>query len=152
VAGNGGLADALARSDHRQGRQLERLEAHGIEAEVGAEVGKTRRQRAARELETAPRIDDRLVGEIDHGLGACRLDAFFQGVVQGNAVVLVAAQLLGAADENGAQDLVRQRDERHANDVRVVLAVNQGQTLHLLLTSSSIRVVYFSNSSVSAEN
>ena len=39
------------------------------------------------------------------------------------------------------------------DDVRIVLPVDQREYVHgRLLTSSSMRVVYFSNSSVSAEN
>ena len=48
---------------------------------------------------------------------------------------------------------MREARERDPDDVRIVLTVDQSQRLHGgLVTSPSMRVVYFSNSSVSAEN
>ena len=44
VPGDRGLPDALARSDHRERRQRERLEARRIETEVGALVATARRR------------------------------------------------------------------------------------------------------------
>ncbi len=70
-----------------------------------------------------------------------------------NPVVVPAAQLLGPADEQRSDDVVRQRGERVAHDRRVVLTVDQGDPLaHVERTSSSIRAVYFSYVFVSVEN
>ena len=71
----------------------------------------------------------------------------------GDAVLVPAAQLLGPTEHDGADDVERGLPKGGAHDVRVVLAVDERERLHgLLVTSSSIRDVYFSNSSVSAEN
>ena len=77
--------------------------------------------------------------------------------VAGNldAVVGVAAQLLGAADDVGGDEVVRELLQRRSHDRRVVLPVDQskGALAHeRLVTSSSIRPVYFSYSNVSSEN
>ena len=71
-----------------------------------------------------------------------------------DAVVGVVAQLLGAADHVGGDEVVRQLLERSAHDRRIVLAVDQGDRPHhdRVVTSSSIRPVYFSYSKVSSEN
>src|SRR6185437_14311412 len=72
---------------------------------------------------------------------------------QRDAVVLPAAQLLRPAREPGARDLVREARDRIAHDRRVVLPVDHDERPHpRVVTSPSIRAVYFSNSSVSIEN
>ena len=72
-----------------------------------------------------------------------------------DAVVGVVAQLLGPADDVCGDELVRQLLERRAHHGCVVLAVNEckGALRHdRVVTSSSIRPVYFSYSNVSSEN
>ena len=71
-----------------------------------------------------------------------------------HAVVVVPSQLLRPADEQSADDVVRQRLERIAHDRRIVLTVDQDERpfAHVERTSSSIRVVYFSYVFVSVEN
>ena len=72
-----------------------------------------------------------------------------------DAVVGVAAQLLGAADDVGGDEVVRELLQRRPHDRRVVLPVDQGKGAlahERLVTSSSIRPVYFSYSNVSSEN
>ena len=152
VAGDRRLADPLTRSNDGEGRELERFERDRVQPEVGAEIRETGCERAARELEAPGWIEDGLVGEVDNCFRPRCFDSLLEGLVQRDAVILVAAQLFRSAYEHRAENLVRDGDERNANDIRVVLPVDQRQCPHLLLTSSSIRVVYFSNSSVSAEN
>ncbi len=69
-------------------------------------------------------------------------------------VVAVPAQLLGAADEHRRDDEVVDLLERSADDGRVVLAVDdRDHASHpRVVTSRSIRPVYFSYSNVSVEN
>jgi hypothetical protein len=70
-----------------------------------------------------------------------------------HAVVRNAAQLLGPADEHHADELVRQLGERSTNDIGIVLAVDHRNSSHRwLVTSPSIRAVYFSYVFVSVEN
>ena len=71
-----------------------------------------------------------------------------------DAVVGVVAQLLGAADDVRGDEVVRELLERSPDDRRVVLAVDEGEGTHheRVVTSSSIRPVYFSYSNVSSEN
>ena len=74
-------------------------------------------------------------------------------VQQRHAVVGVAAQLLGAADQDRAGPLVRQFLQRLPDDVGIVLAVDQRHGSHRCgITSRSIRPVYFSYSSVARSN
>jgi hypothetical protein len=148
-----GLADPLPRADHGQGRQLKGLEPNRVEAKVGPDVREPRRESLTRQREAAPRIEDGLVGEVDHRLGLDRRDRLGERPVEGDPIVLVAAKLLRPAHEHCANDVVRHGDERHSHDVGIVLPVDEGDHVHgRLVTSSSMRVVYFSNSSVSAEN
>ena len=64
----------------------------------------------------------------------------------------VVREAVGFAEPR-PDDLVRERGERVPDDVRVVLAVDEGERSHWRPVSSpSIRAVYFSNSSVSTEN
>ena len=72
----------------------------------------------------------------------------------GDAVVGVLAQLLGSADDVRGDELVRQLLESRAHDGRIVLPVDQGQgaSHDRVVTSSSMRPVYFSYSNVSSEN
>jgi hypothetical protein len=139
VPGDCRLADALAGADHRHRRQLERVERRRVEAEVGADVRQAEREEARREREPQLRRQDRLVGEVDDDLRVARM------LDDRHAVGRLAAQLLGAADEDHADELVRELVERLAHDIRVVLAVDDGDRPHRCdVTSPSIRAVYFS--------
>ena len=71
-----------------------------------------------------------------------------------DAVVRVVAQLLGASHEVRGDELVRELLERRSHHGRVVLPVyqSQGARHERVVTSSSIRPVYFSYSKVSSEN
>ena len=153
VAGNRGLPDALARPDHGQGRDRVRRELGRVEAEVGAHVREAQREHAARDPEALSRPEDRLVREVDHDLRLVRGDP---GLELGDArhpVVLPAQELLGPARQPDRGDVVRKRGQRVSYHGRVVLPVDDDQRPHVrAVTSSSIRVVYFSNASVSVEN
>ena len=101
-----------------------------------------------REREPAAWVEDRLVGEVDGDLGAARplLD-------ERQPVVRHAAQLLAPAHESHGDELVRQLVEGVANHVGIVLAVDDRQGSHrVVVTSSSMRAVYFSYVFVSVEN
>ncbi len=140
VTGDRGLPDPLARADHRQRRQRRGVERRRVEAEVRADVGQPEREHPRGPQHPLARPEHRFVGDVDD-------DVHLDGVErthQRHAVVLPADELLAAADEQRAHDLVRQRGERVAYDGRVVLAVDQRQGLHRVVTSSSIRAVYFS--------
>jgi len=154
VAGDGRLPHALAGPDDRQRRQRERRERRRLEAEVRAAVRQPEREHAARDPHSLARPEYRLVGEIDHELGFQLGDRGLQRVHHRDAVVLAAPHLLGAAREPEPDHLVRQHRQRVAHHGRVVLAVRDDQRAHqvLAVTSSSIRVVYFSNARVSVEN
>ena len=68
-------------------------------------------------------------------------------------VLLAATQLLGAADEDAGDDLLRQLDEGVPDHGGVVLPVDHGDRSHERdVTSDTIRPVYFSYSNVSVEN
>ncbi len=153
VPGDRRLADALPGADDGERGNGHGLEPGRVEAEVGALVGHAERQRAGDQAEALGRAQHRLVGEVEHELGRMRGDCSLEAGGERDAVVLTAAELLGASHEHGSDDLVRQLGERVAHDVGVVLAVDQGHRSHLRdLTSESIRPVYFSYSKVSVEN
>ena len=101
----------------------------------------------AREPEALPRAEHGLVGEVDDQLRALEV------LHERDAVILPAAQLLGPAREEGADDLVWKRRQRVTHDRDVVLPVDDDHGPHrFVVTSPSIRAVYFSNSSVSIAN
>ncbi len=107
------------------------------------------RQRAARPEHPLAGAQDRLVREVDDRLGASLLER----VEQRQPVLLAPAELLRAADEDRADEVERQLGESVAHDVRVMLAVDEGDRLHeCVVTSDSMRAVYFSKASVSVEN
>ena len=109
-------------------------------------------EHAAREREALDRAEDRLVGEVDHDVGSVPRDRVLDARGERHAVVLAAAQLLRAADEDGGDHVVRELGERVADDGRVVLAVDDGEGPHVrVVTSSSIAPVNFAYSSVSSE-
>ena len=93
------------------------------------------------------RIEHRLVGQVDRDLGAAR--PLFHDRY---AVVRRAAQLLRPTDEAHGDELVRQLVQRGPHDVRIVLAVDDGDRPHRAVTSFSMRAVYFSYVFVSVEN
>ena len=153
VAGDGGLADALAGPYDRQRRQRKRRERRRLEAEVRAGVRQPEREHAAREPHSLARAEHRLVGEVDHELRLELGDRALERVHHRDAIVLAAAQLLRSARQPERDHLVRQGSQRVPHDGRVVLAVADRQRSHVrAVTSSSIRVVYFSNARVSVEN
>ena len=107
------------------------------------------RERAARPQHPLARAEHRLVREVDDDSAR----ASSSESEHRQAVLLPTAELLRAADEDRADEVERQLGERVPHDVRVVLAVDQGDRLHeCVVTSDSIRAVYFSNASVSVEN
>ena len=153
MPGHSGLADALARPDHRDGGQLERLEPRRIEPEIGTDVGDAVGQDATREREALDGPEHRLVGEIDDELGSIALQGGRNVLRQRDAIALAPAKLLRSSDEDRRHELVGKLGERIADDRRIVLAVDDGQRPHVLaVTSSSIAPVYFAYSSVSSEN
>ena len=153
VAGDGRLADPLAGPDHGHGGRPDRLEARRLEPEVGAFVRHAEREGARGEPEARRRPEHRLVGEVEHDVGGVLGDRLLERGGERNAVVLPAAQLLRAADENARDDLVGQLDESIPDHGGVVLPVDHGNGPHERdVTSDSIRPVYFSYSKVSVEN
>ena len=148
MRGDRGLPDALAGADDGDGRNVDRMERRRVETKVGADVRDARGEHLRREREPAAWVEDRLVGEVDGDLGAARplLD-------ERQPVVRHAAQLLAPAHEAHGDELVRQLVEGVANHVGIVLAVDDRQGSHrVVVTSSSMRAVYFSYVFVSVEN
>ena len=131
-----------------------RLQRGRVEAEVGADVREPGREHAAREPEPLSRAEHGLVGEVDDELGAMLGEGGVEVGRDADAVVGVPTQLLGAADDVRRDEVVRKLLERSLDDRRVVLAVDEGERAHheRVVTSSSIRPVYFSYSNVSSEN
>ena len=154
MRGDRSLADPLAGADDPDRGKRERLERGRVEAKVGADVRETGREHAAREPEPLPRPEHRLVGEVDDELRAVLGEGGVEVGRDTDAVVGVPAQLLGAADDVRRDEVVRELLERSLDDRRVVLAVDECQGAHheRVVTSSSIRPVYFSYSNVSSEN
>jgi hypothetical protein len=143
------LTHTLPRPDDRDRRQRKRLQHRGIEPKVGPDVRHSSSEHATREREPVDRAEHRLVGEVDDDVRGHRVER----VDERHAVVLAAAQLLGAPDEQRPDEVVRKRGERVAHDRRVVLAVDHREsTHHAGRTSRSMRAVYFSYSRVSVEN
>ena len=126
VAGDRRLADALARPDHRQRGQRERLQLGGLEAEVGADVRQAGRERLARPAHPLGRAKHRFVGEVDDDVGRAPVEP----VHERHPVVLPAPQLLRPAYEHRPDQVVRQLRERVPHDRSVVLAVDQGYRPH----------------------
>ena len=151
-AGHGGLPDPLPGPDDPERRQVERLECWRVEAKVGADVGQTRSEHATGEPKPFAWAEHRLVGEIDHDVD--RREPLLQLLDQRYPVVLASAQLLGAARAPRRRHVVGQPGDRIPHDRRVVLSVNDDKRPRhdRVVTSPSIRAVYFSNSSVSIEN
>ena len=149
MAGDGGLADPLARADHRkcERRALPRCILRRIEAKVGADVRKARGEDVRGEGHPLGGTEHRLVREVDDHLRP------LEALDERHAVVEACAQLLASTDQERSDPLVGQRGERVANDRSGVLPVDQGDRPHrFALTSFSIRPVYFSYSSVARSN
>ena len=131
------------------------LGARRVEPEVGALVGETEGEHAACERETLGRAEDGLVGEVEHDVRQMPLQRRLDRRLERHAVVLVAAtELLDSADQHRGHDVIVDLLERRTHDGRIVLAVDdRHHTSHpLVVTSRSIRPVYFSYSNVSLEN
>src|SRR3954451_2398965 len=128
----------------------------GVEPEVGADVGQSRREDAAREQHAGGRAEDRLVGEVDDDLRRAHLERPGEVVVERDAVVLPAPELLRAADHQRAGEGVRELGERVADDRRVVLAVDHRERASAaherVVTSLTIAPVCLWYSSVLSEN
>ena len=153
MAGDGGFADPLAGAGDRQRRERERREDGRVEAKVRTGVGQAAGEDPAGDPEALARPEHRLVREVDHQPRLVLGDPLLQPGGDGHAVVLTADELLGAAGDPDRDHLVRQRLKRIAHDRRVVLPVDHNERPHdRVVTSSSIRAVYFSNASVSVEN
>ena len=153
MTGDGRLPDPLARPDDPDRRQVEGLEHGNVEAEVGADVRDAVGEGKTREPKALARAEHGLVGEVDDRLRLELGDRRLEVVHEWDAVVLSADQLLGSADEERPGEVVGQLDEGVAHDRGIVLTVDQGdRARHRVVTSSSIRAVYFSKASVSVEN
>ena len=57
-----------------------------------------------------------VVGQVEHELGRVRGDRLVDSSGKRHTVVLAAARFLGAADEDGRDDVVRHRGQRVAHD------------------------------------
>ena len=149
-----GLSDPLAGTDDSDRGKRERLELRRVEAKVGSDVREAGGKDAAREPEALLRAEHRLVREIDDELRPVLGECAVEIVRECYPVVRVVAQLLGATDEVRGNEVVGQLLEGRAHDRRIVLAVDQSQGAghERVVTSSSIRPVYFSYSKVSIEN
>ena len=147
---DGGLPDPLAGADDRERRDGWGGQVLGRpKTEVSADVLEPLRERPARPEHALARSEHRLVREIDDDLRP----RLVQRLDERDTVVLAAAQLLRAADEDRADEVVRQFGERVTHDVPVMLAVDERDRVHdCVVTSDSILAVYFSNESVSVEN
>jgi hypothetical protein len=107
VARDRGLPHALAGADHGERRLRVRSKADRVEPEVRAHVREPARERCRGEPKAAPRIDHRLVREIDDEIHVDRGQRLRQRVPERDAVVRdAAAQLLGPAEENDADHVV----------------------------------------------
>ena len=128
--------------------------AGGSKRKSAPDVREPGREHAAREPEPLARAEHGLVGEVDDELRPVLGEGRVQIGRDADAVVGVPAQLLGAADDVRRDEVVRELLERSLDDRRVVLAVDEGERAHheRVVTSSSIRPVYFSYSNVSSEN
>jgi hypothetical protein len=143
VSGDRRLPDALARPDHGQRRDAERLERRRVEAEVRALVGNPACEREARKQHARARVEDGLPREIHDDVGPVLVERGLEVAQHGDAVLVVAAQLLRPSDQHGRRELVRELGQRVPHDRRVVLAVDHRDRPHRVVTSRSMRRVYF---------
>ena len=149
-----GLPHALAGADDPDRGERERRELRRVEAKVGADVRQAGGKHPARQPKALLRAEHRLVREIDDELRPVLGERAVEIVGEDDAVVRVVAQLLGAPHEVRGDELVRELLERRSHDRRIVLAIDECQSARheRVVTSSSIRPVYFSYSKVSSEN
>ena len=140
VTGDGRLPDALAGPDHRDRRQLERMERRRVEAEVGADVREAEREEARREREPKLGRQHRLVGEVDDDLGrrpAPRRSG--RRSPARRAASRCRRSRITPTNSYGSSC------ERLADDLGIVLPVDDRDRPHRFdVTSPSIRAVYFS--------
>ncbi len=147
MGGDSRLPDPLAGADDRDRRHVDLGEAGRLEAEVGTDVGEPGGEGPRGPVEALRRAEHGLVGEVDDDLGVAEV------LAERHAVAGVRAQLLAATDEDRPGPLVGQLGERPRDDVGGVVAVDQSDRPHrFVVTSLSIREVYFSYSSVSRSN
>jgi hypothetical protein len=119
-----------------------------------ADVREAKGKCAAREAEPVGRPEHGLVREVDDDLDIVLARRRGQRVDERHAVLFAAAKLLRSADEVGSDELIRQLNERVPHRRGVVLAVDDRERAghERVVTSPSIRAVYFSNARVSVEN
>ena len=152
MAGDCGLADALARSHDRDRGTPNGARSGGSKPEVGADVRNPAREHSARERKPLPRAEHGLVGEVDDDVGCVRGDGGLDVRCERDAVVLASSQLLLPADEDRRGEVVRKLRESVTDDGGVMLAVDDRDRPHVrAVTSSSIVPVNFAYSSVSSE-
>ena len=152
VPRDGRLAEPLAGADHGERRKVERLVLRNAEREVGALVGDTEREQPAREPETLARSQHRLVRDVHRHFGLEARERLLEVGGERDAVLVPAHELLRASDEQRADEVVRDLCQRVADNRCVVLPIDERQRSHRVVTSPSIRAVYFSNARVSSEN
>ena len=141
------LPHALPRADDGDRREVERLEGRRFETKVCSDIREPLGESSRCPAQPLGRSEDRLVGEIDHDLRSGEI------VDEWDAVIQIAAQLLGAAHEDGADPFVREGAQRIAHHRRIVLPVDERDRFHRrAVTSRSIRPVYFSYSPVTRSN
>ncbi len=151
VARDRRFADALAGPDHGERRHAaEPLVLRRLEAEVRPHVSQPVCESAACPQHPLTRAEHRLVREVDDDLDLGR--DLVERLEHRQAVLLPTAELLSATDEDRSHEVERQLGQRVSDNVDVVLAVDERNRFHRVVTSSSIRAVYFSNASVSVEN
>ena len=130
----------------------------GVEAEVRPLVGDAEREHATREREPLGGAEHRLVGEVEDDVRPVLRDGLLERRHERDPVpVDVGAELLGASDQHGGDDEVVDLLQGRAHDGRIVLAVDDRDCTARrghprVVTSRSIRLVYFSYSKVSVEN
>ena len=152
------LPDALPGADHRERRDVDGLHRRGREAEVRPLVGDAEREHATREREPLGGAENRLVGEVEDDVRPVVRDGLLERRHERDPVpVDVGAELLGASDQHGGDDEVVDLLQGRAHDGRIVLAVDDRDCTARhghprVVTSRSIRLVYFSYSKVSVEN
>ncbi len=130
MTGDRRLPHAFPGSDHGERGLRVAHERDRIEPEVGSDVGHPRRERPRGEPEAAARADDRLVGEIDDDVGARLRESVVQHVPDRHSVVGLPTELLAPAEHDRPDELVGKLGEGGDDDLRVVLAVDEGKRSH----------------------
>jgi len=134
--------------------QRKRLELGRLQPEIGTNVGQSCRQDTRGEAKPRSRPQHGLIRQVEHELGLQLAQGDLEIVVDGDPVIGLAAELLGPARHQRADELVGQLGECVADGRGIVLAVDQSERPNhrVEVTSSSIRAVYFSKALVSVEN